>query len=245
MVSFKHFVPVAAIAGIAAAQNATVRYMPFGDSITEIICWRGLLYQQLQAAGLTNVNFVGSNNDQNPAGCSVSSYDENNEGHSGFQAVNIANQNQLVGWLQQNPADVISMHLGTNDVVAGRTTSTILAAFTTLVGQMRNSNPNIKIIVAQIIPISIAQYNTQNVALNAAIPSWAAGLNSTASPIYVVDQYTGFSATSDLRDGIHPNAAGDAKMAAKWYPALVQSINLVNQAREDVQTKKREVDFVA
>ena len=148
MVSFKRFIPIAAVVGITAAQNATVRYMPFGDSITEITCWRGLLWQQFQSADLTNVNFVGSNDDQNPAGCPVSNYDENNEGHSGFEAVNIANQNQLVGWLRQNPADVITMHLGTNDVAFGQSTSNILAAFTTLVEQMRASNANMKIIVS-------------------------------------------------------------------------------------------------
>ncbi|KAI9662905.1 MAG: hypothetical protein M1821_007952 [Bathelium mastoideum] len=245
MMHFSHFAALAAAVGFAAAQNATVRYMPFGDSITEIVCWRGLLYQQLQAAGLTNVNFVGSNDDENPAGCSVSNYNEHNEGHSGFQAVNIANQNELVGWLQANPADVITMHLGTNDVVYSSTTSEILAAFTTLVGQMRASNANMKIIVAQIIPISYATWNSQIVSLNAAIPSWASGLNSTASPIYVVDQYTGFDASTDLRDGIHPNAAGDAKMAAKWYPAIVQAVNEVTNQQAQEQSEKRELAFVA
>jgi hypothetical protein len=48
-------------------------------------------------------------------------------------------------------------------------------------------------------------------------------LNSTASPIWVVDQYTGFNAGSDLRDGVHPNDAGDVKMLNVWYPALVRA----------------------
>lgn len=42
----------------------------------------------------------------------------------------------------------------------------------------------------------------------------------TDSPIWVVDQYTGFSGTSDLRDGVHPNDAGDTKMATLWFPAV-------------------------
>lgn len=66
--------------------------------------------------------------------------------------------------------------------------------------------------------------------LNSAIVPWAQGLNNTASPIWVVDQYTGFSNTADLRDGIHPNDAGDRKMASVWYPALV---NAFRAARED------------
>jgi lysophospholipase L1-like esterase len=76
--------------------------------------------------------------------------------------------------------------------------------------------------------------------LNAAIPAWAASKNTTKSPIWVVDQYTGFS-TSDLRDGVHPNANGDAKMAAKWMPALVNAIKVV-QANSTI---KREVEFIS
>ena len=59
--------------------------------------------------------------------------------------------------------------------------------------------------------------------LNAAIPAWAQGLNKTESPIWVVDQYTGYSGSTDNRDGIHPNAAGDTKMMNVWYPALIQA----------------------
>ena len=47
-------------------------------------------------------------------------------------------------------------------------------------------------------------------------------MNKTESPIWVVDQYTGFQ-NSDLRDGVHPNAAGDQKMLNVWYPALIKA----------------------
>jgi lysophospholipase L1-like esterase len=142
-------------AAVAAAPSATpIRYMPMGDSITEIICWRGYLYQALQQANYTDVKFVGSNNDENPSGCPIENYDKHNEGHSGYWAINIANQNQLVGWLKQNPADVITVHLGTNDITNHQSTSSILAAFTTLVGQMRAANPAMKIIVSIPLPNS-------------------------------------------------------------------------------------------
>ena len=59
--------------------------------------------------------------------------------------------------------------------------------------------------------------------LNAAIPAWAEGLNSTASPIYIVDCNTGFTA-SMLRDGVHPNAQGDALIESRILPTLVQVI---------------------
>jgi lysophospholipase L1-like esterase len=133
-------------ASAAAAQNATLRYMPFGDSITEIICWRSKLWNKLQSTEWASVDFVGSGKTENS--CRDTKYDRDNEGHSGFLAINIANQKQLVGWLQKNPADVITMHLGTNDIVQqSKSTTDIIAAFTTLVKQMRDSNPRMKIVV--------------------------------------------------------------------------------------------------
>lgn len=136
-----------AAAGAAAQTAATgLRYMPFGDSITEIVCWRAKLWDKLQTTEWSTVDFVGSGKTEN--NCRNTKYDRDNEGHSGFLAINIASQKQLVGWLQKNPADVISMHLGTNDIVQqSKNVNDIIAAFTTLVGQMRAHNPKVKIVV--------------------------------------------------------------------------------------------------
>ncbi|CAO2653356.1 Nn.00g027670.m01.CDS01 [Neocucurbitaria sp. VM-36] len=223
MVSFK-LLSLTLLAATTSAQtaNTTLRYMPFGDSITEIICWRSKLWAKLQATEWANVNFVGSGKTEN--NCKDTKYDRDNEGHSGFLAIDIANKNQLDGWLKTNPADVITMHLGTNDIVQqNKNVVDIIAAFTKLVGSMRASNAKTKIVVAQIIPMGLGTYNAKIQDLNKAIISWAQGLNSTASPIWVVDQYTGFSGTSDLRDGVHPNDSGDAKMANVWFPAVVRA----------------------
>lgn len=115
MVSFA-FLSLAVVAATASAQTATpIRYMPFGDSITEIICWRSKLWNKLQTTEWATVNFVGSGKNEN--NCRDTKYDRDNEGHSGFLAIDIANKNQLDGWLKTNPADVITMHLGTNDIV--------------------------------------------------------------------------------------------------------------------------------
>ncbi|KAK4183899.1 SGNH hydrolase [Podospora australis] len=224
MVAITTFLSLLAAASTAAAQsqNATLRYMPFGDSITEIICWRSKLWNKLQTTEWSSVDFVGSGKTEN--NCRDTKYDRDNEGHSGFLAINIANQKQLVGWLQRNPADVITMHLGTNDIVQqNKNVNDIIAAFTTLVQQMRDHNPRMKIVVAQIIPLGLGNFNTKVQQLNAAIPTWAAQQNKTESPIWVVDQYTGFSGSGDNRDGVHPNDAGDTKMMNKWYPAIIKA----------------------
>ncbi|HCU52320.1 MAG TPA: hypothetical protein DGG94_21420, partial [Micromonosporaceae bacterium] len=75
------------------ASAAAVRIMPLGDSITGSPgCWRALLWNRLQSSGYTNIDFVGT---LPPQGCSVS-HDGDNEGHGGFLATNVANQNQLL-----------------------------------------------------------------------------------------------------------------------------------------------------
>lgn len=67
--------------------------------------------------------------------------------------------------------------------------------------------------------MGFASYNTKIQALNSAIAPWAQARNTSASPVWVVDHYTGFG-SGDLRDGVHPNDSGDTKMANVWYPAV-------------------------
>ena len=69
----------------------------------------------------------------------------------------------------------------------------------------------------------MGSFNSKIQDLNKAIIPWASKLNKTESPIWIVDQYTGFDGKADLRDGVHPNAAGDKKMADVWKPALIHA----------------------
>jgi lysophospholipase L1-like esterase len=201
-----------------------VRVMPLGDSITGSPgCWRALLWNQLQSAGYTNVDFVGT---LPPPGCGVG-YDGDNEGHGGYLATNIANQNQLPGWLSATHPDIVMMHLGTNDVWSNIAPATILTAFGKLVDQMRASNPNMKILVAQILPMNPSNCSAcgqRVVALNAAIPSWASSKSTAQSPITVVDQWTGFTTSTDTGDGVHPNDSGNPKIAGKWFGPLTRAL---------------------
>ncbi|GIG22774.1 hypothetical protein Cch01nite_34980 [Cellulomonas chitinilytica] len=213
-----------ALAGPTSAADP-VRIMALGDSITGSPgCWRALLWQKLQQTGYTNIDMVGTLPAQ---GCGFT-YDGDNEGHGGYLVTNVAAQNQLVGWLSSAHPDVVVMHFGTNDVWSNISTQQILAAYTTLVNQMRASNPRMKILVAQIIPVapsSCAECPGRTTALNAAIPGWAAGLTTSASPVTVVDQWTGWVPSTDTGDGVHPNDAGIVKMADRWYPALKAALD--------------------
>ncbi|MEV6637430.1 cellulose binding domain-containing protein [Actinoplanes sp. NPDC051470] len=199
--------------------GTAVRIMPLGDSITGSPgCWRASLYNNLVAAG-HEVDMVGTLPGD---GCGVA-YDGDNEGHGGYLATNIAGGSQLPPWLGATDPDIVIMHLGTNDVWSNRSPTEILAAFTTLLRQMRAQNPDVVLLVAQIIPMNpsnCAACGARTVALNQAIPSWAAQNTTAASPVRVVDQWTGFTTSTDTYDGVHPNDSGNAKIAARWLAAL-------------------------
>ncbi|KAL1839643.1 hypothetical protein VTJ49DRAFT_1304 [Mycothermus thermophilus] len=214
---------------VAERQAQKLRIMPLGDSITEITCWRAFVWDQLAEAGLANqVQYVGSQN-SNPQGCrpNTPNWDQRHEGHSGWLAIDIAN-NYLTNWLRSTPADIVMFMLGTNDVFRGRSTNDIINAYTKMVQIMRAANPRMKIIVDLVIPLSFN--NGPITQLNARIPEWARSLNTTESPIVIADCYTGFNAMSDLRDGVHPSLSGDRLIASRVGPLL---LNYVRQALEE------------
>ncbi|MEV4145728.1 cellulase family glycosylhydrolase [Amycolatopsis sp. NPDC049691] len=216
-------VPLPATATTTAV--APTRIMALGDSITGSPgCWRALLWKHLQDTGHTDVDFVGT---LPPQGCGFA-YDGENEGHGGFLATGIVRDNQLPGWLSATRPDIVLMHLGTNDVWNGIAASAILDAFTTLLGQMRAGNPATKLVVAKIIPMNPADCAAcaqRVIDLDNAIPGWAQAHSTAASPITVVDQWTGFDTAADTTDGVHPNStSGIQKMESRWYPALVAAL---------------------
>ena len=228
-----------ALAGFSGAARAatTVKVMPLGDSITGSPgCWRQLLWSRLQSSGFSNVDFVGSLNDSTSCG---TLYDGDNEGHGGYLATNILSQNQLPGWLASAAPDIVMMHLGTNDVWSAIPTATILATYGGLVDQMRAQNPAMRILVAQILPMNPSgcpECAARVVDLNAAIPAWAAAKSTTASPVTVVDAWTGFSDATDTYDGVHPNDAGNQKISDAWYPALTAAVTAVGGSTPPTQT---------
>jgi lysophospholipase L1-like esterase len=195
--------------------------MALGDSITAAPgCWRPLLADSLDTAAQTPMRFVGSQD--SVSGCAVGEVGAH-EGHSGIRAMDVAAQGLVTGWMRRSEPDIVLMHLGTNDIRAGQETADILAAFSTMVRQMRESHPEVRIVVAQIIPMSpgACEGCAEGVAaLNIALPGWAAHHSEADAPILVADHWTGFDAERDTRDGVHPDTTGQVKIAQSWLPPL-------------------------
>lgn len=202
----------------------TISIMPLGDSISGSTgCWRSLLWNQLADAGYENLDFVGKR--EGPE-CD-DEYDDDSRAYSGFEATGIAEDELLYGWLKRDPADIMLVHLGSNDIRRGDTTEEILKGLSMLVDQMRQVNANMVIVIAQIIPMTEAPMDkacehcpSQVEELNSMIPGWAEGHQSVESPLIVVDQYEGFDVDEDTYDGLHTDGSGAQKMADKWFEAL-------------------------
>ena len=205
--------------------SGTPKIMPFGDSITAVTCWRARLWEELVMHGLTKFKMVGS---QDSSGnCNDAMYDGHNEGHSGYLVTNLANEEpngEMDTWFSANPPDVVLMHIGTNDVWNKIATATILSAYGVAIDTLRKYAPNVVIVLAKIIPMApqgCASCPGGVMQLDAAIPAWAAAKSTAASPIVLVDQWTGFDDTADTVDGVHPNdTTGSQKMADRWYATL-------------------------
>jgi hypothetical protein len=115
--------------------------------------------------------------------------------------------------------DIAVVHLGTNDIIQdSQAPSAIRDELSSLVDVLRAANPSIRVLLAQVIPTqsSPGQIST----LNQLIASLATSKSTQNSPVTAVDQFSGFNASTDLYDGVHPNASGEQKMAAKWWAAM-------------------------
>ena len=116
------------------------------------------------------------------------------------------------------------MHVGTNDAVANISSANVIAAYDKLLGQMRDSNPRTTLIVSKLIPIDPKLFgqavSDKIVEYNGAMDGWVKKVNTAASPVVLVDMFTGFDVATMTREGEHPNEKGNVFFAEKFFPVL-------------------------
>jgi len=175
------------------------------------------LYHQLENQGV-GVDFVGSQrlstDNQTPADLD---FDQDHEGHSGWRSDQI--KANIANWASTYRPDVVLLHIGTNDIRQGVSPNVAANNVAGIIDILRSIVPNVKIVVAQIIPCGDADPNLIN-AFNQLIPNIASQKNNANSRVVVADQFSGFSLATDSDDNLHPNDSGDQKMADRWYQQL-------------------------
>lgn len=195
-----------------AESNGGVRIMPLGDSITDGFNvpggYRTGIWQRAANIGRA-VDFVGSAFN-GPANLG----DHDHEGHSGWRIDEL--DANITGWLRNANPRTILLHIGTNDIGQNRDVANAPARLSTLIDHIRVLAPNVELFVAQIVPTTDASNEAKTQAFNAALP----GIVALKGPLtHLVDMHSALTA-ADLADGLHPNAGGYDKMAARWFTAL-------------------------
>ena len=213
------------IAPVAAAPGGTPEIMFVGDSITYgtdstgTVGFRRPLYQSLLVThGSGSFDFVGSQAHGTP-----DDFDRDHEGHSGWEADEI--ESNIIGWLNTNPADIVALHIGTNDITAGDSVAAIAGDIDDILDNIDTweaSNHSVWVVLARIINRSnpTDTLGLRTTELNEAIQILADARIALGDQIVVVDMEPALNYPADLDDSVHPNDSGYGKMAAVYDPAI-------------------------
>lgn len=203
--------------------------MPLGDSITigynidlgsnnTSGYWSGYrkpLYLSLLNAGY-QFDFVGSQSNGQFAG----TFDYDHEGHGGQTAAYIASN--IYTWLTNNPADIVLLHIGTNDL-NGNPLNTAAADVERILDEIDRFDQGITVLLARII-----QNNPQKsyiTEFNNNVQAMADARIAAGDKIIIIDQEHALT-EADMSDMLHPNEQGYAKMANTWFASLNSGLML-------------------
>jgi PKD repeat protein len=218
-----------------------VRIMPLGDSITQginsgesdaslMISYRKDLWDSLLNAGY-DVTFVGSLIN----GEAYSNFNPYHEGHGGITAATM--RNNVQGYLSNNPADVLLLHIGTNGLQQESDIDPFTAHVEGILDKIDEYDEAITVILARII--NRRSYHQITTDFNDAVEAMALERIARGDKIIIVDMedgagidYRSHTVGGDMWDNLHPHTykTGFAKMAAIWLDALTGFLPLCDVA---------------
>jgi lysophospholipase L1-like esterase len=185
--------------------------MPLGDSITWGVGsstgngYRASLWDALAADGHP-VDFVGT-----VRGGSMS--DPDNEGHSGYRIDQIAALTDAS--LTRYRPNVVTLHIGTNDLNGNYQPSTAADRLRSLVNQVTAAAPDATVLVASLVVSTSGSEEQYRAAYNQATRQIVSDAQATGKRVAFVDMSS--LTTADLADPLHPNDAGYQKMADAFH----------------------------
>ena len=107
-----------------------------------------------------------------------------------------------------------------NDVLERQSVSETIEELGGIIDKLRNVNPRVTVLLAQIIPVDNSSRNTVIRTLNERIDQLGKEMSHDGSLVIVVDHHSDFDAAIDTYDGLHPGLSGEKKMADRWFGAL-------------------------
>ncbi|HZX47644.1 MAG TPA: LamG-like jellyroll fold domain-containing protein, partial [Nitrospirota bacterium] len=194
-----------------------VKIMPLGDSNTvgagtggnAVAYMTG--YRQPLSLSLTGSGYITDLVGSVETGqLAVPGFDYQHEGHGGFTSTQVAGQ--VYSWLVNNPADVVLLHIGTNDVTYS---SSYIA---NILDEIDRFSEKTTVILARII--NEQPYKASVTQFNDSVQTMAQARIDNGDKIIIVNQESALNYTSDMSDSIHPNQSGYDKMAGVWLSSL-------------------------
>lgn len=201
--------------------SGPIRIMPLGDSITAgwgtPDSYRDSLWGKLaQFDGA--FDFVGSRQ-----GGPAFLPDRDHQGTPGQRADELI---PLVSDLMRSyRPDIVLLMMGTNDVVQGGQAGASSLRFDIgeILSRIAAELPNTKVLVSTLPPLAADVYGSNFVpAANHEIRMAVADALMKGQPVGLVQPTL---TVSDLYDGVHPTAAGHAKLADSWHQAIAAELS--------------------
>ena len=178
----------------------------------------------------TGYDFVGSLS----GGFMPNGNDIDHEGHSGedsdFISINVS------GFLDNNNADIILLHIGTNDIAAAIPVADIRDSISGICSKIWQwgviNDIDTRIILAKITNWSdpSSSGGLAVTELNGLLQTLGDDLFAAGNKISTVDMENALIYPDDLEDNVHPNVGGYSKMAYIWYPNLISGMQDIRQS---------------
>lgn len=173
--------------------------------------YRGPLLTKLRGAGFT-ANYKG----HVASGTGLALVDRNHEGHGGWGTQHIAYCAN--GYLAAQSPDTVLLDIGANNLVGGEAPATVAANIIAIKNQIEARTPKPRVLTALLSSGSVvADYANRTKQVNTLVAAQS-GRDYPCTARDLPDMSV-LSAT-ELTDGLHPNAAGYAKMADIWFNAI-------------------------
>ncbi len=225
------------------AQTPPIRIMPLGDSITygqnTPGGYRLPLYVALTNAGY-NVDFVGTRTDN----ATNALPDSNHQGMSGLTQSGWRISGGQIGLTEFMPdwfnavadPDVILLHIGTYDFGMTNDYPNAINRLDALISRIATNRPCANIIVTTLLPRA-EPYNTWiTTTFNPLVSGKVDAQRALGRKVHFLDMYA-YLTTGDLSDTLHPTAAGYAKMADAWFPAITNIIGTLGDTNAPAITR--------
>jgi lysophospholipase L1-like esterase len=208
--------------------------MPFGDSITEGFPVSGGYRSRLFHLALQDdreITFVGSANNNNPSMVDGVPFPQNHEGHGGWTIEGSNGIAKLVeSSMRDYEPDIVTLMIGTNDINGNISVSSAPQRLGALLDSIYEADPDVLVILAQIVPTRSDGTNQAVQTYNAAMPGLVSTRVSAGRHLILVDMYGAFTRDQNyknslLGDNLHPNDAGYVRMAETWYAVLADFLH--------------------